>query len=453
MSHSSATPAPGATAETGSATARPIAGAEFARAMAPLGPFGRHPRLAVAVSGGADSTALAVLAHAWAGARGGAIEALIVDHGLRPESAAEAARVAGRLAGLGITASVLRWEGPRRATQAAARAARHRLLGARCTEAGIAFLLLGHHRDDQAETVLMRLARGSGLDGLAAMPVRRETAEVAVLRPLLAVPGARLRATLRARGLGWEEDPSNRDPAFARVRLRHLLATLSPEGLSGARLASTAQALGRARAALEGDVLALLAAAVRLDPAGYAVLDPGPWGAAPAAVAGRALARVLMCVGGRRHPPRSARLDRLVAGLAGEARARTLGGCRLMPWRGRLLICREVPRSGAVQRLEGAVHWDGRFVVASGRREGSLAVRALGADGWAALVAARPAARRTRIPYPARLALPAVFDLDGLFAVPHLGFVRGCATALVTAAFRPHRPLGPPVFAFVEAQG
>jgi len=151
--------------------AAPLDASGFARLMASLGPFESAPRIAVAVSGGADSLALALLAADWAAAQGGKAVALTVDHGLRPEAAAEARQVRRWLADCGISHFILAWRGPRSGAdvQAAARAARYRLMGEWCARRGILHLLLAHHRDDQAETVLLRLARGSGLEGLAAM--------------------------------------------------------------------------------------------------------------------------------------------------------------------------------------------------------------------------------------------------------------------------------------------
>ena len=155
----------------------PIGAAEFAALLDPLGPFEPAPLLAVGVSGGADSLALVLLADRWARARRGSVLALTVDHALRDGSAAEAAQVGHWLAARGIAHEVLRWDGPKPATaiQETARAARYRLLGQRCAGTGILHLLLAHHRDDQAETVLLRRAQGSGRDGLAGMAAIRET--------------------------------------------------------------------------------------------------------------------------------------------------------------------------------------------------------------------------------------------------------------------------------------
>lgn len=298
----------------------PIGASEFAGLMAPLGPFEPAPLLAIGVSGGADSLALALLARGWARGRGGDVLALIADHGVRENSAAEAERTRRVLAGEGIAARVLRLRldpGPRLAERA--RAARLAALEAAAAQRGILHLLLAHHAGDQAETLLMRLLRRSGEDGLACMAALRETRRVRVLRPLLAVPPGRLRAVLQAAGLTWVEDPSNRDPQTLRARLRALRD--DPAGTGGATrgLLAASLAYGEGRAARETAVAAWLAAHAWLAD-GRAVLPPGPWPAA-------ALAALIRAVGGRAHAPSPAS----VARLAASPRAATLGQARLRP--------------------------------------------------------------------------------------------------------------------------
>jgi tRNA(Ile)-lysidine synthase len=175
---------------------------EFANRLDRIGPFERPPHLAIAVSGGADSMALALLADAWARPRGGEITALTVDHRLRPESQSEARQVGIWLAARGIAQETLVWDGPHATgdIQAAARAARYRLLEDWCAERRVVHLLTAHHSEDRAETFWLRLARGSGLDGLAGISAVTERAQCRVLRPLLDVPPARLRARLRVEG-------------------------------------------------------------------------------------------------------------------------------------------------------------------------------------------------------------------------------------------------------------
>ncbi|MFM8991685.1 MAG: tRNA lysidine(34) synthetase TilS, partial [Alphaproteobacteria bacterium] len=196
--------------------------AGFEAAMAAVSPFEPRPRLAVALSGGADSTALLLLADRWARARGGDVLALVVDHGLRPGSAAEAEAVAAGCAARGIAHRVLRREGPppARRIQERAREARYRLLEGACAVEGVIHLLVGHHARDQAETIAMRRERRSGEDGLAGMALEATRADLRILRPLLALEPDDLRAWLRERGASWIEDPSNRDPRFLRARMR-----------------------------------------------------------------------------------------------------------------------------------------------------------------------------------------------------------------------------------------
>ncbi|MSO93248.1 MAG: tRNA lysidine(34) synthetase TilS [Rhodospirillales bacterium] len=327
------------------ASERPLADAAFAARMAALGPFEARPWLAIAVSGGSDSMALCLLADAWARTRGGKITALTVDHGLRRESADEARLVQAWLGRRGIEHRILSWLGAKPATgiQARARAARYDLLTRWCADAGVLHLVLAHHRDDQAETYLFRRIRGSGPDGMAGMSALVELRSVRLLRPLLDVPKARLRATLAAAGQPWIEDPSNVDPAYGRTQVRGTLAALARAGVGVDDLARMAARFGRQRAALEAETARLLARAVSLNPAGFARVDAALLRAVSAPLALRALARVLMCVGGREHPPRRERLLRLHDAMreGSLTSARTLGGCRILPTGGGFRIARE----------------------------------------------------------------------------------------------------------------
>ena len=270
--------------------------------MARLGPFEPSPTVAVAVSGGPDSMALCLLADRWARRQGGSVLALTVDHRLRTGSAEEAATVAAWLADRRIVHRVLPWRGRSAggSVQAAARTARYGLLEQACGEAGILHLLLAHTLDDQAETVLLRLSRGSGVDGLAAMAGVRETANIRLLRPLLDAGKPRLRATCRQFGQDWIEDPSNSAPQFARGRLRRVSAALEQEGLTADRLADTARRASRARSALDGGAAELLGRAAAVYPEGYATLDRARLMDAPEELALRALSRCLIAFGAGR---------------------------------------------------------------------------------------------------------------------------------------------------------
>jgi tRNA(Ile)-lysidine synthase len=365
--------------------------------MARLGPFGARPRLAAGVSGGADSSALALLAAEWGTAQGGTFRALIVDHGLRAESAAEAALTASRLTARGIDAQIITLAVPAGpALQARARAARLAALTQAANAGGFLHLLLGHQAADQAETLAMRAARGpGGAEGIAAWTAR---ANILVLRPLLRMPPADLRAYLTAQGMGWVEDPSNRNPHFERVRVR----ALSPSGAGDPA----------ARQARDQDTASFLARFATISPLGFATLhaDTAP----PAAVA--ALLRI---IAGADYPPRADATTRLAAKL----RPATLHGVRISPapegWR----FTREAAACAADESCDenggGALAWDGRFTLIPpalpGDRLGALGLEAANTAGLRHLPATvrrtLPAWRRaggeTVAPAPARFTPPA----------------------------------------------
>lgn len=313
--------------------------------MARLGPFGKTPFVAVAVSGGADSLALALLAQTWVSTRAGRILALIVDHGLRPESAAEAALTAQRLAANRIPAQILRLTslktGP--SLQERARAARHETLAAAARAAGAVFLLLGHHQADQAETVAMRAARGTnGLEGMASWAARHD---ILILRPLLSEPPATLRTWLRANGYDWVEDPSNADQKYERVRIRLSGAGRPPENPA-------------ARQAAEHETAAFLAAHAILRPEGFAILHA-------AAAPPRALGALLRVIAGATYAPDAA----ATAALAANLRPASLGGViltRTASYGGGWLLAREPAACPLpIPAATGAV-WDNRFILENG---------------------------------------------------------------------------------------
>ncbi|MFD0986513.1 tRNA lysidine(34) synthetase TilS [Methyloligella solikamskensis] len=347
-----------------------------------------YPRLAIAVSGGPDSLALLSLLHRWkdAQAHGPEITALTVDHGLRAESADEAALVA-RIAGkMGIPHTTLRWDAGAAGTsgiQARARQARYDLMAAYCHENDIPALLTAHHLDDQAETFLMRLARGSGLDGLAAIPERGDWAGIALYRPLLDVPKAQLIATVESAGIPYAKDPSNTDSRFERARLRKEQAAWQALGLTPEALALAAKRLSRARAALDAATEDFLAEAAQVSRAGSAAVDTVALMAAPDEIAIRALQRLIAMTGGRDEPVRLAKLEVLLEELRADPGVPwTLGGCRLIPENGRLQIVRELRRDGiadlTLQPGERAL-WDNRFLVSLTETAATpVTVRALG---------------------------------------------------------------------------
>ncbi len=448
-----------------SATTQPVSDAEFAAAMARVGGFERAPRIVVGLSGGGDSVALTLLLRRWLAARGGDVLAVTVDHGLRPESAVEAAAVGALMARLGVPHRVLRWVGdkPSSGLQAAARSARRRLLEAACVTAGALHLALAHNRDDQAETLLLRLSRGSGIDGLAGMAASSTAGPVRVIRPCLVFSHDRLLATCRADGVAWVEDPSNRNPRFARARLRAVGDLLAGEGLTTDRLAESAHRAARARVALEHATAALLARTASLHPEGWIRLDPVTLADAPEEIGLRALTRCLTVVGGDEHPPRDAAVERLYGELcdaggdsAAAFKGRTLAGCRIAPRRGGVVIAREATAVAESQEAAAGetLWWDRRFTVTpSAERATPVTVAALGAAGWAQLVADQPGLRGHEAPALVRPTLPALWSDDRLLAVPSLGFRRAGEPPGDAARFSPALPLAGPAFPVVSARG
>ena len=400
---------------------------EFSDLMASLGFFETSPAIALACSGGPDSMALAALLRDWVGDRNGTLTALVVDHGIRSESAQEAKTVAAWLAERNISSKVLRASAISASSdlQAMARAARYALMSAWCEKNACLHLAVAHHLDDQAETLLLRLGRGSGVDGLSAMAPVQESRLLRTIRPLLDIPRARLRATLKQHEFPHVTDPSNDNSVFARVRMRGLAPVLAAEGMTPWRLAATASHLARAREALEVDTAQLLADCFVLHAEGYGILKTGKFLAAPRELGLRSLSNILVCVGGNEYPPRFERLSRLYDGLdsIAKGRGRTLAGCRILGRRQGILVCREPGTIAETVPARGMVYWDNRFrMTFAARAKGT--VRRLGSDGWAEVVALAPEFRNTKIPAAVRPSLPGIWCDGQLATVPHLGFMR-----------------------------
>ena len=417
-------------------TPTPLSVADFGKRLARLEP---GARVGVAFSGGPDSLGLLILAAKWASkSPRRSVVALTVDHGLRAESAAEAKYCARIAKLLGVKHRVLRWQGdkPKAGIQAAAREARYGLLEEACRKEKLDSLLVAHHLEDQAETFLLRLARGSGVDGLAGMAASRWLVDahgepsIRLLRPLLDVPRAALRAVVTKSGLEAIEDPSNDNVKFDRVKVRQMAEALSSLGLSARRLADTASNMARAKAALDAETDGFLQASAKLHATGCVELAAPAFMALPQEIALRVLAEVLKYVGVSTYPPRFEALmglyDEMRAGKLG--RGRTLNGCKLVSESVRFLILRELSAAQVapdlVLKSSRSGVWDGRFTVtllkAPGRR-GSVSVRTLGSEAVRGLMAAGatpPDGPKASFP-----ALPGLWDGARLVAAPHFGMV------------------------------
>lgn len=334
-------------------------------------------RLGVAVSGGGDSVALAVLLREARPDR--EVVLLTVDHGLRPGAAADCDFVERLGARLGVPVERLEVRSaPHGSLQAWAREERYALFADAAEALGLSAVLTGHTLDDQAETLLLRLARGSGVRGLGAMRARTRRGALLVLRPLLGIGREALRDALRARGIDWREDPSNTDARYDRVQMRALAPELAAVGLTAARLAAAARHLARASEAIDAAADGFMRAAMRVDAAGAVRLARAPWEATPDEVRLRVLATAVQVAGGASYPPRFDVLERA------DARARSgepssLGraclaveGADLVLWREDRALLPLVLGPG-----DRGV-WDGRYRVTAAADAPELVVHALG---------------------------------------------------------------------------
>lgn len=376
--------------------------------------------LGVAVSGGSDSLALMFCAADWAAGRDILFRAVTIDHGLRAEAAREAAEVAGIAGARGIAHDILPWTGwnGQGNLQDQARQARFALIGDWAQRAGIGHVALGHTADDQAETLLMRLARGAGVDGLSAIPGRRLVQGVTFLRPLLDIARADLRDWLQGQGQGWIDDPSNDDTRFDRVKARQALEVLAPLGIGRAQLAVVAQNMAEARKALNWYVYLAARDIARLD-AGDVVIGRAGFRALPDEIQRRMLAYALCWIGGAPYPPRRRPLAALVADALDGAGA-TLHGCRLLPGGDEIRLTREYRAVAGLRAPVGAL-WDGRWRFVGPVGDGGLEIAALGEEGLAQC----PDWRATGLPRASLLACPAVWEGDRVLAAPLAGLGNG----------------------------
>jgi len=421
----------------------------FEQSMQHMGGFEHLPHVAVAVSGGADSMATVLCAKRWALACGGQVTALIVDHGLRSTSSHEAKQTQQWLQAHGIASEilVLSLRGTKAAIQEIARDARYQALTQWCKDHRVLHLLLGHHRDDQAETVLFRWMRHSGFAGLAGMGVIRELSDVRLLRPLLHASKQDCCDFLRVMNQPWIDDASNQNPAFSRVALRQFLQTQH----ANQRLALVADKLGDMRAAEERTLADLLVRHVTLYAYGVALVSD--WQALPEAMLRSVMSRLLVTVNGSANPVRELDVARLAAWVRTlQGPRRTLHGCVIERQKtSALLVYRERPHAGTQPMLQSYTHWD-RFIVQCEQPHPEYMVSALTGAGWRSI---REQATCSG-PSTSRIAgtLPAIWHLDEVLCVPHIHYYsnqwRWSEPKIV---FNPAKPLaGAPFYAMNKGQ-
>lgn len=363
--------------------------------------------LGLAVSGGGDSLALLHLSSLWAARHGCALHVATVDHGLRPEAKDECGLVARHATGLNATHDILSWDWDGHGNlQDRARRARQDRLRDWARGRGVSHIALGHTRDDQAETLLMRLQRGSGVDGLAGMAPARTDGPVTWLRPLLDMRRDTLRDHLRDVGWSWAEDTSNLDPSYERVRTRQAIAAL---GLDVDRLTETAAHMAAARRVLD-HAATQAAQAIVTQEFGDVVFARAGLAALPSDTRERLVAAALCWVGQAPYRPR---LSALRAAL--DRPRDTLHGCLMVQRDDSLRICREWNAVAAlVTPCPGP--WDGRWRL-DGPAPADAQIRALGPSG-----AAQTDRSGWLLPRDSLLSSPAIWQGNTLIAAPLAGF-------------------------------
>ncbi|WP_045836850.1 tRNA lysidine(34) synthetase TilS [Hyphomicrobium sp. 99] len=414
-----------------------------AEADAAFDRLARLSHVVLAVSGGPDSMALMLLAAEWrarAKFAGPSLSVATVDHGLRPESRFEAELVGQAARQLDLPHAILTWEGakPRTGVAAAAREARYRLLAehARGIGDGNVAIATAHHLDDQAETFVMRLARGAGIDGLSGMRIERpitERSRITLARPLLGFEKARLVAAVAQRDVVYVEDPSNTDDRYERARVRSALSGLGEAGLSPQALATSARRLSDAREALayaERHFIASLNLSFGNEV--FATFDRRAFDDGPAFLRQKVMARLIARFGGDSPEPQLSEIEALAARLRGEEKcAATLGGAMVSAGPRFIRIWREAGRldHSEVELPPRAVRiWDNRFALCwSAENSGlgsqlnggrTITVKPLGSAAYGAILPRLRA--ESRPPARAAAALPSFWTGDQLVAAPSL---------------------------------
>lgn len=384
------------------------------------------PRLGVAVSGGSDSLALLYLLQDWRRAGGPDLAAVTVDHGLRAESAAEATAVAQICTRLDIPHDILHWQDKDGAGNLPdrARRARYALMADWAQSQALTDIAIGHTQDDLAETFLMRLARGAGVDGLAAMRPRWTQGTVTFHRPLLNVARETLRDHLRGLGQSWVEDPTNADTAYLRPRARQVLAALAPLGLEAATLCDVARNLADARSALQHSTHAAAHVLTRVE-AGDLLVDHPGFADLPDDIARRLLSAALHWLTGADYPSRGSAMSALLA-AARKGQSMTLQGCFLLP--GKTATFRLTREYDAVKDLHRPAPglWDDRWQATGPGLSSDIHIAALGPAGLRAC----PDWRISGLPRASALATPGLWHGETLIAAPLMGWPNGWTLTL-----------------------
>jgi tRNA(Ile)-lysidine synthase len=414
----------------------------FSKSMEKFFSFVDNKKVAVAVSGGSDSLALLYLTHGWVGAKGEVI-ALTVDHGLRPESAAETQRVRAQLNKDNIKHKILKWEKsfiPSNNIQAKARNARYNLLVNWCKDNGHNTLLVAHTLNDQIETFFMNLARGSGLDGLAGIKEKVNIDGIDIIRPLLNTEKSVLENYLVSKSIPWIQDPSNFNEKFTRVKIRNFINNKLIQGLGleedifYKRMNSTMHHITRAQTYIEAKVNEAISIAVKIYSEGYAEIDLEYIKNLSEELYLRLLTKTLCSIGGKIYKPRYESLYNLYTDLITVDRKleRTLSGCKIFirtknSLKKLLVVVREEPKNKILSNLNynKPILWDNRFEITFTGNQNPPQVRHLGKKDWQKIVTNSQFIKENINFYSEVIySLPAFTVNDEVVAVPQLGYYK-----------------------------
>ncbi len=390
---------------------------KFLKVMEDFAPFENNPEIAVAVSGGSDSLALTFLINEYVKKNGGNLIALTVDHGLREESYDEALKVREKLLKHGIKHEILTWVGekPKTAIEEKARQARYDLLFNYCKEKGILHLCVGHTKDEQVETFLMRLRRGSGVDGLASIKSEVLTKDLRILRPLLDFTRQDLRDYLNNINEIWIEDPSNQNEDYERVRFRKAIPILSNLGLDVECLNNAVNHMKRAKEALDFLMIDAMVNCVSLKREGFVLFDKEKLQKYPEETVLRVLSRILMVVSNNEEPVRINKLINLKENLNKLGGGVTLNDCFIRDYKNKVMVVKELRILEPSKPFKDFGSWNGFKIKCEGFKG---KIGPLGEDGYSQIK------NIVRKSYPSVVikGLPTLFCENKVAFVPHLGY-------------------------------
>ena len=390
--------------------------------------------IALAVSGGPDSTAMMQIAALSKKLKNSNVTVIVIDHGLREESKNEANIVCKNAKLLGFKFKILKWNGvkPKTRVQEIARKTRYKLMTSWCKKKGIEKLFLAHHLDDQVETFLMRLGKGSGVDGLAVMDFVTETSSLKLVRPFLEIPKTRFIEILGITNLEWISDPSNFNSDYKRSRIRKILPILSKEGINSKQIGLVIKRMRSAKDALNSQTNTLLKKYLsNVDNVAYFLNKEFFKDTKEKEILLRALEKIFMNISGSIYPPRRNKLENILSWILenNNVKAKTLTGVVVRKRKSEFIFYREPDdcyKSVNIRPLTSRYScWDDRFFLKA-NKSNNLQIRALGDVGITILKEEKILKRQgfQNVPLSAWKTVPGVWSKKRLISVPTLGYCK-----------------------------